>query len=170
MKWTSSQVLPKLHRSLFCSGRPVNLPVSKANGDIPEHNCAHKHTPFPPNQLGFLNWFRSELLEPWCYPVNQPAFPPVWHRSTAIKNQESIVKCTVDNKIVDNIDYLTNLSSVITGILFSPKTSMNHLLLRPARFFFPLMISHLTFPSNINRPSSLTHQEQFVLSIMNITL
>lgn len=27
-------------------------------------------TPFPPNQLWFLNWFCSQFLEPWCYLVN----------------------------------------------------------------------------------------------------
>lgn len=39
MTWTSSSVSPTPRNSLFSSGRPVNLPVSSANGNVPERNC-----------------------------------------------------------------------------------------------------------------------------------
>lgn len=50
-------------------------------------------SPFPPNQL----WF----LEPWCYLVNQPEFPPVLSRTTVVRDAsvEGVAQCTATYRI-----------------------------------------------------------------------
>ena len=56
-------------------------------------------SPFPPNKLWFLNRFRSGFLEPWCYLVNQPAFPPVLSGTIVMKDAsstEGVAQCTLN--------------------------------------------------------------------------
>lgn len=55
------------------------------------------YTLFLQKGTGFLNRFHSGFLEPWCRPVNQPAFPPGLSGTTVIEgvsSTECITQCT----------------------------------------------------------------------------